>query len=99
MRKNKRKKMLGSGIAERRMSMCPPLLACMLLCSPVGQVCGQDGVRASGSLSGGMEQAVRVAESVPAVQQVRQITIHGTVVDSQGNPLTGATIRSVSGGG
>lgn len=38
-------------------------------------------------------------DSVQAVQQERKITVRGVVVDEQGNPLTGATIRNPKGGG
>ena len=36
---------------------------------------------------------------VASVQQERKVTVRGTVVDEQGNPLTGATIRNPLGGG
>ena len=38
-------------------------------------------------------------ETVKIGQQKRRVTVRGTVVDEQGNPLTGATIRNPMGGG
>ena len=37
-------------------------------------------------------------ETVKIGQQKRRVTVRGTVVDEQGNPLTGATIRNPMGG-
>lgn len=41
---------------------------------------------------------IRPREEAQAVQQERRITLRGTVVDAQGIPLMGATIRNPKGG-